>query len=241
MKKVRKQMLKYLIYILIFTILIIGSVIFVILQFNNDSLWASLVIVLALILTFILMKFYNEFNYLKHEFVMVSLIENNEKPIPTEINIADVSFERHIIDKLGYKHYKNQPNYSIYYKVDKGLTKRKSQSTLYAILLYKKELSFIDDSSNKMFEDLEKSLYKKEKYRQRVFLQLKQTADHFTKENIEDTNKIFFISHRRNNIVVLNLLFSKKLKELYYLHSNTIKQPSYLNIAYEEINKLLNE
>lgn len=238
MKKLRNKMTLYFALILTISAIIIASSVYVVLTITDISLFSSILIFVVVILTFILVKLNNELAYLKHEFVLRNLLLNKEKPIHSKMVITSDQYVTMLTETLDYKQYTTNSDFTLYYKVVKGATKRRKHSTLYAILVYKKDKSFIEDASNQMFESLEKYLNKKEKYNQRIFVQLKQIATNYTDEDIEDTDKIFFISHRRNNIVLINLLFNRKTNQVYYLKSDNIKLPLYFKIAYDEINKL---
>lgn len=232
-------MTKYFSLLILLALLILGIMIYALLQLDSFGILPSILLIIAIILTFVLLKLYEQFSYYKHQYILTGMLENKQEPRKINITALTTNFINNLTQNLNYTLHQATSSFSSYYKIDRGLTKRRTHKTLFVVLVFNKNISFIDQKSTIAFENLEKSLPKKEKYSQRIFIQIKKTEKKFTDADIEDTDKIFFLNQRRMNIVVLNALYSIDQQQVYYLYSDKIKLPSYLNIAYQELNKII--
>lgn len=240
MKNLKTKMRSQLIIIILLAIVIIASVVSAfVLLLSSLANYSILVIVVTIIVTIILLKVKNNFEYTRHMYTLEELLRNAEKPFKLNKAILNDNYLSQLITKFNYQLYTKTNDYKLYYKIEHGLTKQKRNRILYAILIINNDISFIDKQTNQAYYDLERSLTKKDRYDKRIFFQFKTTKDTFTDEDIEDANKIFFLSVPNENIVVLNTIYDLKNKNIYYLYSNEVKKPYILDIAYNELNKLI--
>lgn len=239
MKNLQKKLRIYLITMLLISVSIITLIVLILLKISSIDLLTSALIIIAVILTLLLLQVYGRFDYLKHLNTYNNLISKNKKPFKiNKINLLD-NINKILVEEMNYNFHHNSKDFKIYYKVGDGLTKRKRHRTLFAVLVFKENISFVDHKSTYAFERLEKALHKKEKYNQRVFIQLKESTKEFSKTEVEDANKIFFINSRKANVVVINVLYYKPKELVYFLFSDEVKIPYYLKRGYDEIDKII--
>lgn len=239
MKNLQKKMRMYLIIMFLLSVAIITAIVLVLLNINSISLLTSVLIVLSVVLTLALLQVYGRFDYLKHENIYNNLIAKNKKPFKINKHNLLNNINKILMEEMNYNFNHSTQDLNMYYKVGDGLTKRKRQRTLFAVLVFKENISFVDQKSTYAFEKLEKDLHKKEKYNQRVFIQFKESTKKFDKKEIEDANKIFFINSRGSNVVVINVLYYKSKDLIYFLYSNKVKIPYYLKRGYDEIDNII--
>lgn len=240
MNKSKKKMQSNLIIIILLSILSLSGAILAIIFIKSYDLISLILVLVSLVLLIVLLNRKNKFEFYKHEYNLLGLIENKNKPFVLKNNILNKEFYHFLEKKYLFKHYQSNSNYSIYYKVSSDLTNNKKNQTLFAILIFHKDISYIGDISTNAFESLEKYLNKKEKYRQRVFYQFKDLKKNINNSIMDDTDHIFFLNHKRDNIVVLNISYNSSTKEIYYLHSNNFKPFKFLNESLNYLNNIIN-
>lgn len=240
MKNLQQKFKLYLALIIALAIITLSLIVYILLNITSIDLITSISTVLAVALTIVLLNVYGKFDFVKHQLILNNLLLHHNKPL--KINKANLleNINSTLIEKLGYKLEGNSKDFTSFYKIADGLTKKRKHKTLFAVLVFKNNISFIDQKTTNAFETLERKLPKKEKYNQRVFIQLKESKNGFNEEAIEDANKIFFISGRGVNVIVINVLYHKSAKEIYYLSSDEVRIPYYLKRAYQEIESIIN-
>jgi len=229
----------FIIHILLSILILIIAITSLVLLFKDVSLIASILLVITLILVFINIKVKNQFDYLRHETVLKNLINNQNKPYKLKNKLFDNNFYNHIEKTLSYQKYKQTNTFDLYYKIDYDDSKKSKNKVLYSILILKNNLPFIDNNVMKAFEDLENSFTRKDgHYNKRLFYVFKQNDGPFTKDNIIDANKVFFLSVKRVNIVILNVLYNTS-NEIYYLNAPNVKTPHIFNLSYKHLNEII--
>jgi|SRR5690625_842242 len=233
MKNIKKNMTILLISIIVISIITLTMSIFVFLLLNKNDFISTILAILSIIFVIILLKLNEKFEYLRHNYNLEGLINQSETPFKINKNFTIESLSNHLIKNHNYIHHLNSNNFIILYKFEN--TNKKRRQSLKAILIYKQNIKFNSYSSNNAFEKLENELSKNNKYFKRSFIQFKIQEKSIDENNIEEANEIFFINHRKNNISLNNVIYSKKDKEIYFLHSKTFKP---LNILNETINEI---
>lgn len=239
MEKIRKRMRLYLTLILIFSVFIIASAIIGFIYISTNELLSTILIVLAVIILFFTLKLNREFEISRHNYIYLTLLKSKDSNIIKNINLLNSSHHEYLIKNLNYQTKANGDDYTIYYKVDDGINNKRRNKTLYAILVFKKDLSFEDRELSNIFEDLENSLSKGESFHNRIFFQIKIKNQVFSKEDIINTDKIFFIKHQRNSVVVLNVLYNPINRELYYLRSKNYKLAFFIDFAFKKLDEII--
>lgn len=239
MNNSRRKMRNYLILIITSSLLILTLVFFSFYFLNKNLTTTFILTILSIVLLYLVLKFNQSFEYYKNEYNFMSLIKNKEKSFTLKKGILNGNFHTYLLKDLNYKTYINNNNYTLYYKIDDGINDKRKNKTLYALLIIKKDISFIDKSLNKLFEELELSLSKKERFTNRVFFQFKLYKN-LNNKLILDADKIFFIKYKRSSVVLLNVLYNPNNNEIYYLHSNKFKTLHYLDFAFNKLNQLIN-
>lgn len=235
MYKFKNKIKLYLGLIILLFVLIIFFSIMLFLNINNGIL-SVLYGVGALGAFIIMFIFKNNYDYQMNLYRYQELLNSASKPVSLLYKVS----ENEIMNRLkqnNYKSFTKGDNYASFYKLDNGIINHKRHRTLYiAVILLNNSKNFSDPKNNDYFEEVEKNLYKKEKYIQRVFYQVK-IVNNFTEKNIIDTNKIFFVSAKREHIIVQNLLFNTNKNSLYFLHSKS----KFPNKYFIHSNKLIND
>jgi|SRR5690554_2906161 len=238
MQPLKQKMSKQLIIIISLTILILPSGFLTFVYLEKNPTISTILVIFAFILVILLLNIRNKFEYTKHEYHLVGLIENKEKPFKLSKPILNKDFYDYITKKLNYSHHHSDSTYTMYYKVDKGLSKKKNQ-TLFGIIVIHKNISFTDNITNNAFESLEKYLHKKIKYRQRIFYQFKDIKKSIDKNMQTDADHIFFINDRRNNLMLLNLVYNSLNNDIYYLHSKSFRPNNFINKPADYLDELI--
>ncbi|HHT82377.1 MAG TPA: hypothetical protein GX003_02930 [Acholeplasmataceae bacterium] len=218
MSNLKKKVKLYLSLIIGLSLLILFFAIMLFININDGIL--SLLYGIGFFGFFIILFLVkNNYDYNMNLYRYQELLDNALEPISLSYNVSQAK----VMEKLkehDYKVYTKGDNFISFYKLDKGIIDHKRHRTLYiAVILINNKKEFSDPINNDYFEAIEKHLYKKEKYFQRVFHQIKFVSE-YNNKNISDTNKIFFINAKREYIVIQNLLFNTNNNSLYYLHSN---------------------
>lgn len=231
---------KYFVLLITLSTIILGlSVTAFILLLGEHSLLGSIILIFTIILVFVNIKIKNHFDFLRHSSLIQNLIKNRNQPYKTN-NKLSINFLHKRLTDLNFDIFNSKNAFDVYYKVDYDETKRAGNKILYAIIVLKSDISFIDNKLMQAFEDLENSFpNRKVKYNKRLFYVFKRTNGKFTNEEIIDANKVFFLSLRRVNIVILNILYND-LKDLYYLNAPNIKTPHIFSLAYKSIKDIIN-
>lgn len=224
---------------IVLSILILTSLTFTIINIQSTSIISTVLLIVSIILAVILYQNNEKFLFYKNERLLLNLLDKKEETIHFKKNHFNDEFFENLENKLEFTKFSDSKNYSIYYKIDDGLTKAKKHKTLYALLFVHNDESFTSINLSNQFERLEKELSKNTNYRNRIFLQIKLNNEPINNEIIHDTENIFFFINKASNIVLLNLYYSLSTNSLYYLHTNKIIMPTYFNFAYQLIDELL--
>lgn len=192
-----------------------------------------MLIILAIILK--LNKQYKIYDYL---FKLNILLETANKPINSKTNTDDEGF----IEKLsinGYKIHKSYPNFDTYFRFENLLQRSNKTKTAYIIVRIKTNLKFTSDEITKAINLFEDDYTKKEKFRNH-FIMIFKTADEFDATNKTEVEDVLFINPVKNhNLVLINILFSRKEKKVYYINSKNHNPNQYYNYVVKEIEKLI--
>lgn len=238
MKNLKRKMNLYLVLLLSLSAALLTVLIILLVRIEKVDLLSIFLIIGAIGMVYLLLKLYDRFDYLKHEYILVSLMTNKQGEI--KFNPKKTFNLRDVLKSLDYQHFKSTNDFSIYYKISSGITKKKRNNTLYAVSVFNRNIAFSDDKTTNAFIDLEQSLYKKEKYYNQIFIQLKEKNGKFEEEEKLDADKIFFVTTRKVNVVLLNALYNINNNSAYYLFNSNIKLPYYLNAGYLELEEIFN-
>lgn len=239
MIKSKKKMQSNLILIILLSILSLSGAVLAIVFIKSHDLISLLLVLTSLMLLIVLLNRKNKFEFYKHEYNLLGLLENKNKPYILNDTILTKHFYTFLEKRHSFKHFQTTSNYSVYYKVSSEFTNNNKNQTLFAILVFHKDESFIGDLSTNTFENLERYLHKKEKYRQRVFFQFKDVKTDINKKLEDDADHVFFLNHKRDNIVVLNVSYNSLTKEIYYLNSDVFKSFKFLDQSIKYLNSIV--
>jgi len=143
------------------------------------------------------------------------------------------------LTQKGYKLYKDYTKVSYYYRINQVSAKHKPPKTLVLlILIHDLEIKYNSNLIVQHINELEDSLRKKERYRQRIFIHIKS----FKTENppaIQATEQIFWIRKSTENIVSLHLSYFEKEKSIYYVHNPSYTPNQYYKYAVDAIENIL--
>lgn len=235
-----KNLKTYLILLILLAILSISGMFFSLILLLNDKLLISAIFLLVSIgITVLLVKLKNDFDYLRHTTLLNDLINNKNSSYILKNAILDKKFYQRITGSHNYKRFEDNDNYSLYYKIDFGITKIKRNRILFVILVLKDNTSFIDSKMNAVFSKLERSFTKKDYYNKRIFYQFKEAKAPFSDEVINDADQIFFLTTKDDDIAIINVLYSSEKGEVYYLNADDVRKPYILTLAYENLNKIM--
>lgn len=239
MKEFRTKMRRNLIILLILAVVVIITAVISFMTIFQYPLISSLSIIIAIISVYFLTKTKSQFEYNRHQYQLNGLLEYKNKPFNIKKQILNNEFYRFLETKENYKHYRTDTIYTIYYKVSKGLTNKKTK-TLYAILVLHSNVDFTSETTSNAFESLERYLYKKEKYHQRIFYQFKTTNSPLNNKVQTEADHIFFINDKKNNIILLNVILNPKTNKVYFLNSQKFKPSNFLSTSLVYLDNLIN-
>lgn len=239
MEKIRNKMRIYLILILIFSVAIIATSVTGFILISKNEILSTVLILTAVVILFFTLKFNTEFEINRHQYIHLSMLKYKDNSILKNSNLLNSKHHDYLIKLLNYKTKASGDDYTLYYKIDDGINTKRRNKTLYAFIIFKKDIMFEDRELSDIFENLERSLAKGESFYNRIFFQMKLTNSKFTTDDIKNADRIFFIKHRRNSVVVLNVLHNPINHEIYYLRSKSYKPVFYLDYAINKLEKIL--
>lgn len=239
MKEFRTKMTGNLILLLLLAIVVITSAVISFMILVKYPIGSTLLIIIGVIAVYFLTKAKNQFEYNRHQYQLNGLLENKNNPFSIDKSILNNDFYKYLETKENYIHYRTDSVYTIYYKISGALTNKKTK-TLYAILILHTTVDFTSETTSNAFETLERYLYKKEKYQQRIFYQFKQTTDPLNKKFQNEADHIFFINDKKNNIILLNVITNPKTNKVYFLNSKKFKPSNFLNSSLIYLDNLIN-
>jgi len=185
-------MTKYFSLLILLALLILGIMIYALLQLDSFGILPSILLIIAIILTFVLLKLYEQFSYYKHQYILTGMLENKQEPRKINITALTTNFINNLTQNLNYTLHQATSSFSSYYKIDRGLTKRRTHKTLFVVLVFNKNISFIDQKSTIAFENLEKSLPKKKNILKEYLFKLKKLKKNLLTQTLRTLTKYFF-------------------------------------------------
>lgn len=232
MEKLRKKQTFYLIVLILISLLIAGGIVVSIIYIDHmviSTLTVLSLIVLLLVLYYFKTKY--DFYTLRYQHIRLKDEANEPIGINTTMNLKTIQLD---LEKNGYQLFTENAEYKLLYKIDNKKKKRKHR-ILYATLIFlNSDLNFDDSYTNTFFQSLENQVQPKEKYKQRIFYQIKIND----KEDTSSANNNLFVSSRNENYVFINVLFNNNEKFVYYLHSNTFSPNRYYTLGISELKNL---
>lgn len=234
----RKKQRLYLTLIILITFLLLG--VLTILIFLNNPLEMQLTLFLiagiAALVPLLILK--RKFDLATFSYKHKQLFLNLEPGIVLEKNILNNDWID-FIKTQGFINYRSHGSYHMFYKIDDGINEKRSQRTLFVILLIMDEkISFENQQMSNLINGLEKTISKKKRYKNRVIYQFK-SGQKFTQEKSKSTNYILFANQNSYNIVLINLYYFIEDNVAYFVHSNKFPPTDYYKFATETIIKLI--
>jgi len=230
------KVIKLLIAILIsFLLAVTSSLIslFVLLNIVDlHDIFSILFLIVAIVFVIFL------FNFQKSYIVATSkrnydlLFKNQDGVVKSSYTIEKLL--DNLTNMQGYLLYLDDQNVSVYYSFVDNYIKRQRKVLIIFIKIKNSLLALNSKELAIITNNLEKSLEKKHKYKQRVIYQIKQEIN---LENIKEANNIIYIQNRHFGVVLINLLYEQN--EFYFLHSKKYAPNALYRFATDYILKLL--
>lgn len=238
MEKIRSKQTFLLTLLIITGVLLVTTAILFLINVENSILILILLpITLVLLIGFLYIKY--KYDLATHSYQISRLLNSTEHDHKYKLNSFDQSFDTYLIQNKNYDLFYKDGNLSTFYKIGSGRTDKKRDTTLYSITILKDHtILFRSDLINKVLFNLENSLPKHTKYNKSIFYIFK-TVDEFTQESIDDANFVYFKKERKFDIILINVLLSKKDQTIYFLHTKDYAPTPYYRFAIDELIKIL--
>lgn len=228
-----------LILLVTLTLIVLTTAIFGFIFITSNEMLSTILFLIAVLLMFFALKVNSNFEYYRHEFNYLNLISHKDQRVIKNTELLNSKHHQFLLKGLGYKTKAAGDNITLYYKISDGINSKRRNKTLYSILIYKDDINFTDKKLSDIFENLEGSLSKGESFYNRVFFQFKLTNNDISNDDIAETDKIFFIKHKRHSVVVLNVIYNPNTKYLYYLRGKNFKPVFFLDFAIQKLDTIL--
>lgn len=183
--------------------------------------------------------------FLQRKLSMYILIDQHERlfsnitaPLPSLISILSTSWIKKLNNE-GYQLYKENPSASIYYSL-KLVSNRKRDRTLFLVVIIRDErISFENEPLSELIGEIELELFKKERYRHRIYLQFKEYKNE-TPELNESTHDIIWTKQGRRSVTLINACNYIEDKKVFFVYNEDFSPTIFYRLGTEEILRLTN-
>ncbi|CCV63807.1 hypothetical protein BN85402300 [Alteracholeplasma palmae J233] len=232
MKKLRnKQNLYFVLTILTFILIIVGSI----LSFSFDLSFDSSLMIMSAVLfigLILIIYFKSKLDFYNDNYKYQKLISHRILPFKTKTNVFSDDWYKKIKSE-GFNSFRSYEKFEVYYKFDFVSYKSKKQkAAVFLILIKDNDLSFDSQKIVTTIHEFEDAFRKKEKFLHHIVLQYKVTEDSLSSSDLNETLGINFMTQgKRNHLVVINCYYSRKDSEFIFLYSPNFSPNHYYTYA----------
>jgi hypothetical protein len=151
--------------------------------------------------------------------------------------ILNDSWRQQLLNEHHYTSFISHEEYSILYKLTSNLANNKDQTLMIVVVITDDKVRFEDLQLAKDLGRLEHKIPKKQKYKNRIIMQFK-AGNVNDDQLVASANKVFFFLQARMNFVLINCIFQKDNRQLYFLHSKDYTPTAYYQYGVNEIKRL---
>lgn len=235
-KKKRKIYFYSILLSVILTILLVTIV--ALIKAIEPGIKTTLLIILLLAMAGVIQKLKSKFDYYDFITKYYLLIENGNDPKKTNISIGSPEWMKNLGDNK-FTIYRNYSSFKLYYRFERVTESNKRSKSAIIIIEIIDNILFEDQSIANAINQFEDDHLKKEKFRNHIILQFKNT-DSFNEKNIEATQNVSFLQPVKNHyVIIINCLYSLSEKQAFFVHSNTHNPNRYYEHAVDIVNKLI--
>jgi|GEM_PF-5000179 len=201
-----------------------------------NQLFSSFFIVGAILLLLVILKMQNSYCIINMERKYEILQAQKASPISVNQGLISDNWINNTKINYDYVSYKRHEDYQLLYRFERESERQRPKTILILVIIFNQKINFDNLDLARDISALENSVYKKNKYRHRLIMQFKEGLAEGAELNQAD--KVFYLTQSRVHFVLINCLFDRKSKQLYFLHSNEFSPNQYYKRAVDEIVKL---
>lgn len=204
----------------------------------SPSVKTALFVIILIILVVVLLTLKSKFEYYNFVTKYHLLIENGNDPKESNIKIGSPAWFKKL-EENNFVIYRDFTKFKMYYRFDQVTSKNKRSKAAVLIVEIVEDITFENQEIVHAVNQFEDDFMKKEKFRNHIVLQFKNTSD-FNQENIETTQNISFIKPVKNHyVIIINCLYSVSEKQAFFVNSDTHSPNHYYTYAADIVNKLV--